>query len=97
MQSTKPTRSDKLAWAAAFPDSGLTAKDYATQARCSVAKLYYWRGQLMKDKEPASFTPITVTEGTTAGELQLRLPDGVEVYGGPVELADFIRQLRARA
>ncbi|MEM6769202.1 MAG: hypothetical protein AAF597_01345 [Bacteroidota bacterium] len=94
MQSTKPTRSDKLTWAAAFPGSGLTAKDYASQAGCSVAKLYYWRAQLRSDDEPVSFTTITVTEETTAGELHLRLPGGVEVYGGPVELAAFVRQLR---
>ena len=94
MQSTKSTRADKLAWAAAFPDSDLTAKDYAARAGCSVAKLYYWRAQLMADDEPSSFTAITVTEETTVGDLHLRLPDGIEVHGSPAELAAFIRQLR---
>lgn len=97
MQSTKPTRADKLAWAAAFPDSSLTAKDYAAQAGCSVAKLYYWRAQLRTDGEPASFTTITVLEETTAGDLHLRLPGGIEVHGGPAELAAFVHQLRDRA
>ena len=97
MQSTPSTRIDKLAWAAAFPDSGLTARQYADLAGCSVAKLYYWRAQIRDADIDTSFTSIIVRDDLPITSLHLRLPDGLEVHGTPAELADFVHQLRARA
>lgn len=97
MQSPPSSRADKLAWAIAFPDSGLTARQYADLAGCSVAKLYYWRAQFKNANADPSFTSIIVHDDAPLTVLRLRLPDGVEVHGTPAALADFVHQLRARA
>lgn len=97
MRSPLSSRADKLAWATAFPDSGLTARQYADLAGCSVAKLYYWRAQIKNADADSSFTSIIVRDDASLSALHLRLPDGVEVHGTPAELADFVVQLRARA
>ena len=97
MQSPPLTRSDKLAWAAAFTESGLTAQQYATRAGCSVAKLYYWRAQSKAANADPGFTAIAVRNEAAATDLRLLLPGGLEVHGSPTELADFVHQLRARA
>lgn len=97
MQSPPLTRSDKLAWAAAFTESGLTAQQYATRAGCSVAKLYYWRAQSKAANADPGFASIVVRDKVATTDLCLLLPDGLEVHGSSAELADFVHQLRARA
>ncbi|MFK8161357.1 MAG: hypothetical protein AB8H12_02740 [Lewinella sp.] len=92
MQSTKPTRADHLAWAAAFAGSGLTAQNYAAAAGCSVAKLYYWRAQLRENTSSSGFTTITLSADAPTA-LHLLLPGGIEVQGSITELVAFARQL----
>lgn len=99
MQSTKPPRADRLAWAAAFDISPLSAREYTERAGCSVATLYYWRKQLdiSQDPEPAaSFTAIRIAPGS-AESVHLRLPGGIEVHGEPTALVRFIHQFTEHA
>lgn len=97
MPSPSSPRAANLAWAAAFSDSDLTARDYATAAGCSVAKLYYWRAQLRQQDTAPAFTAITLRDPAPDPTIFLRLADGTEVHGPCDQLAAFVRQLRRRA
>lgn len=92
-------RFSRLAWAAAFDDCPLPARDYAAQAGVSVATLYYWRKQLDPPAADGGFTPLAVTQTATAtaGAMYLRLPGGVEVHGPASQLLALAHQLVDRA
>ena len=95
MQSTNSTPKDRLAWAAAYDQSPLSAKDYATQAGCSTATLYYWRAKRSKSPAPSpAFTKIDVRPPAVAPAqtLFVRLPGGGELHGPTATILAFAQQ-----
>ena len=95
MQSKPPPPKDRLAWAAAYDLSPLSAKAYAAQAGFSPATLYYWRAKLPKSQaSPAGFTQLAVHPPAVAVDepLFLRLPGGAELHGPGAAILAFAQQ-----
>ena len=99
MQATNTTRQARLAWAAAFNDSLLTAQAYAKQAGLSVATLHYWHKKIATAASPPTpgFTSVVLTPSAPTGQLHLRLPGGVEIHGPAEALVHFAQKLVDRA
>ena len=96
MQSKTPPPKDRLAWAAAYDQSRLSAKAYAAQAGYSPATLYYWCAKLPKPAAPAAaFTQLKVRPPATTApdeQLFLRLPGGAELHGPSTTILAFAQQ-----
>ena len=95
MQSKNQPPTDRLAWAAAYDQSPLSAKAYAAQAGYSTATLYYWRGKLTKSSAPSPAFPkleVRPPAATPEERLFLRLPGGAELHGPSATILALVQQ-----